>query len=303
MSKSSSSMSPQPALWRAYLNLTKPGVLFGNVITGVAGFCLASAVRHSFDLGLFLAAIGGMTLIIAAACTLNNVLDRDIDQLMARTKKRGVASGTIKPRHALLFMMVLLATGLAVLALWTNVLVVAIGMLGFIVYVWLYGALSKRRSVHGTVVGSISGAAPILAGYVAVSGRIDAAAVLLFLTLFFWQFPEFYSIAIYRREEYAAAGVPIITVVKGVGRAKFWIAVNAVLFIVAALLLSVWHYTGWVYAGVMAAVGVYWLAIAARGFRTNDQTVTDAWARKMFHASLNVILLYSLLLAIGPLLP
>ena len=93
------------------------------------------------------------------------------------------------------------------LVAWTNWLVVITGLAGFFTYVVLYGMLSKRMSVHGTLVGSISGAAPIFAGYVAVTGSIDAAAVLVFLAIFFWQMPEFYSIAVYRRDEYARAGV------------------------------------------------------------------------------------------------
>jgi protoheme IX farnesyltransferase len=288
---------------RRYLSLTKPGVLFGNVITGVAGFLLASAYLRAFDLLLFVATIVGMTLIIASACAFNNVFDRDIDSVMVRTKQRAVASGSIRPLPALTFATILGVLGVAIVAVWTNWLVVAIGVGGFVVYVWLYGVLAKRRSIHGTLVGSISGAAPILAGYVAARGRIDAAAVLVFLALFFWQFPEFYSIAIYRKKEYAAANVPVATVVKGVAYAKRWIAIYAALFVLAALLLTSFGYTGYIYFICMAAISAYWLALAMRGFRAAGTTASDTWARRMFHASLNILLLYSLLIAIGPLLP
>lgn len=284
-----------------YLSLTKPGVLFGNVITGVAGFCMASAWLRQFDPWLFLATIGGMTLIIASACALNNVLDQDIDRIMARTKKRAVASGAVPAGRALAFSIALGTAGVATLALWTNWLVVVTGVLGFVVYVWLYGALAKRRSIHGTLVGSISGAAPILAGYVAASGRLDVGALLVFLALFFWQFPEFFSIAIYRRDEYKAAGVPVITVKKTNAYTKRRIFVYAILFLVSALLLTVFHYTGYIYAVLMAVIGGYWLYIGFDGFRA--KTDDDRWARRMFHASLNVLLLYSLLITIGPLLP
>ncbi len=286
---------------RQYYSLAKPGVLYGNVITGVAGFLLASSAARTFDAGLFIAAIGGMTLIIGAACVLNNVLDQDIDRIMARTKQRAVASGTIQARPATIFSVVLGVAGVLALALWTNWLVVAIGVLGFIVYVWLYGALAKRRSIHGTLVGSLSGAAPILAGYVAVAGRIDAGAVLVFAALFFWQFPEFFSIAIYRRAEYKAAGVPVITVKKSMMYTKQRIFVYAVLFLLAALLLTSFHYTGYVYSAAMTLVGAYWLAVAFHGFK--PETDDDRWAKKMFHASLNVLLIYSFMIAVGPLLP
>jgi protoheme IX farnesyltransferase len=285
---------------RAYYSLTKPGVLYGNVITGVAGFLLGVGYFQVFDAWLFLATIGGMTLIIASACALNNVFDRDIDALMERTKTRAVAHGDIPVRNATLFAAALGILGLAVLLLWTNWYVVGVGLAGYITYVWLYGAFSKRRSIHGTLVGSISGAMPILAGYVAVSNSIDAAAVLVFLALFFWQFPEFYSIAIYRRKEYAAAGVPVMTVVKGVPVTIVQIAAYTVLFVVPTLLLTLLGYTGWVYFALMLALGLCWIRLANEGFTTTDK---DAWARRMFHFSLIALLAYSAAVSLGPWLP
>lgn len=151
---------------KKYYSLTKPGVLYGNVLTAVAGFLLASAHFKQFDGWLFVATIFGTTLVIAAACVLNNYLDRDIDSVMQRTKTRAIASGQIPGQHAIIMSAVLGIVGISTLILWVNWLVVAIGVAGFITYVWLYGALSKRKSIHGTLVGSISGAAPILAGYV-----------------------------------------------------------------------------------------------------------------------------------------
>lgn len=288
------------SLLKRYYSLAKPGVLYGNVITGVAGFLLAAGHFRVFNFVLFVATIIGMTLVIAAACVLNNFLDQDIDAKMERTKKRAIPAGKVPGRHAVAFSIVLGVLGTVILAIWTNWLVVAIGVFGFIVYVWLYGALSKRLSIHGTLVGSISGAMPILAGYVAVAARFDLAALLVFLLLFFWQFPEFYSIAIYRKNEYAAAKIPVMTVVKGIDSTKIQIFVYTVLFVVTSLLLPIFGYTGWIYFAVMALIDAYWLDLAARGLRESD---SEAWSRKMFHVSLNVLLLLSLMLAIGPLLP
>lgn len=288
---------------KRFYSLTKPGVLYGNVITGVAGFLLAAGYFRTFSFGLFVATIVGMTLIIAAACVLNNVLDQDIDRLMERTKGRAVASGAVSGPAATVFSAVLGILGLLILIWWVNWWVVAIGVIGFVVYVWLYGALSKRRSVHGTLVGSISGALPILAGYVAVAGRIDVAAALLFLMLFFWQFPEFYSIAIYRRKEYKAAGVPVMPVVRGVAHTKRQILVYTALFVISTLLLSVLGYTGWLYFAVMAALGLYWLKLAMDGQNMKVGKASDAWARRMFHFSLITLLALSFMLAIGALLP
>lgn len=285
-----------------YYQLTKPGVLYGNVLTGVAGFLLGAGYFSRFDLSLFIATIGGMTLVIASACVLNNVLDQDIDRIMERTKSRGVASGEVNSLPATIFSLILLILGISILRLWVNWLVVVVGIAGFIVYVWLYGALSKRKSIHGTAVGSISGAAPILAGYLAVSDHVDAAAILLFLILFFWQFPEFYSIAIYRRKEYAKAKVPIMSVVKGVKITKIQIFIYTIAYVTCTLLLSIFGYTGLIYFAVMAVSGFYFIRLGYKGLYTKPKA-DDAWARKMFHFSLKSLLLLCAMLAVGGILP
>ncbi|KIP53652.1 hypothetical protein SD72_02600 [Leucobacter komagatae] len=280
--------------------MTKPGVLYGNVLTAAAGFLLAAGIVRQFDWLLFLATILGTTLVIAAACVLNNVLDRDIDDRMERTKKRATVSGSIGVRNAVIFTVVLFVLGNAMLVAWTNWLVVVTGLAGFFTYVVLYGMLSKRMSVHGTLVGSISGAAPIFAGYVAVTGAVDAAAIFAFLAIFFWQMPEFYSIAVYRRDEYARAGVPVITVVHGIPAAKVQILIYTIAYVISSLALTFLGYTGWVYAIVMGIVGVWWIVIGIQGFRAKDD---NAWARRMFRFSLIIILAYSLMISVGPLLP
>ena len=283
---------------RAYYQLTKPGVLYGNVLTAVAGFFLAA--RGDVDFLLFGAMLLGMTLVIAAACVLNNYLDQDIDRVMARTKKRPSVTGAVKGSHIVIYGIILLALGMAVLIAGTNWLVVAIAAIGYITYVWLYGALSKRRSIHGTLVGSISGAMPIAAGYAAVSGRVDVGLVLAFLIMFFWQFPEFYSIAIYRRKEYAAAKVPVMSVVKGVRSTTIQIFIYTIAYVVSTLALTLTGYTGYIYFVVMALVGGYWTWLAAIGLSAKDP---EAWARRMFRFSMVTILVLCLMLSIGPVLP
>jgi protoheme IX farnesyltransferase len=288
---------------KRYYSLTKPGVLYGNAITGVAGFLLAAGIARRFELEIFLATIIGMTLIIASACVLNNFLDKDIDGKMERTKTRATVLGTVLGRHVVLFSIVLGLLGFAMLSLWTNWLVVVVGAIGFVDYVVLYGMLSKRLSVHGTLVGSISGAAPVLAGYLAVSGRIDAGAIIAFAILFFWQLPEFYSISIFRRDEYKAAGVPVMAVVKGVKNTKAQIYLYTAAFVTATLLLTAYKYTGYVYLSVTGLLGAYWLWLGAKGFEAKTKAANEKWARKMFRFSLVMVLAVSVMMSIGPLLP
>lgn len=283
---------------KTYYSLTKPGVLYGNALTAAAGFLLAS--RGSIDLWLFVTLCVGITLVIASACVLNNYLDQDIDSKMARTKTRALVRGDIEGWKAVVFSAVLGVLGLIVLLLCTNLLVVAIGIAGFVDYVVLYGMLSKRLSIHGTLVGSISGAAPILAGYCAVTGVLDLGAVIVFAILFLWQMPEFYSIAIYRLKEYKAAHIPVMSVIKGVKNTKVQIVVYTFLFVVASLALTIFGYAGYSYFVVMAALGLYWLGLGVRGLNAKDD---DAWARKMFRFSLVILLVFCAMISVDAWLP
>lgn len=286
---------------RDYYSLVKPGVLYGNALTAVAGFLFASfALPGAFNIWLGLALTIGSTLVIASACALNNYLDQDIDRVMERTKKRAIVSGAVSSRGALVFSIIIGIIGLSILTLWTNWLVVAVGIAGFVTYVWLYGATSKRRSIHGTVVGSISGAMPILAGYVAVSGAFDIAALVVFVIMFTWQFGEFYSIAIYRRKEYAAAKIPLLPIVKGVHRTKIEILIYTIVYVASTIVLTPLGYTGYVYLAIMLITGLWWLWIALKAFSADDD---DAWARRMFRFSMVTVLVLCIMLPLGPLLP
>lgn len=286
------------ATFKEYYSLTKPGVLYGNALTAAAGFLFAS--RGHINPWLFIALCLGSTLVIASACVLNNFLDQDIDSKMERTKNRAIVSGKIKGRDAVILSIALGIVGLAILVLFTNTLVVIIGIIGFVDYVVFYGMLSKRLSIHGTLVGSISGAAPILAGYVAVSGVIDPGAIIVFAAMFLWQMPEFYSIAIYRLKEYKAAGVPVISVVKGVEHTRIQIFFYTLAFVVATLLLTPYGHAGYIYFVVMALLGAYWLWLAIKGLSATD---SDKWARKMFRFSLIILLAFCAMLAVGSVLP
>lgn len=283
---------------RDYLRLTKPGVLAGNVISSVGGFMLAAAGQ--IDWGLFFAMLTGMTLVIAAACVVNNYLDRDIDAVMERTKSRPSVASSIPGWHMVLFGSGLVIAGTIVLALWTNWLTVGIGLAGFVVYVWLYGEWSKRKSIHGTAVGAVSGALPIAGGYAAVSGRIDLGLVLVFLIMFFWQFPAFYSIAIYLRDQYAKAKVPVMSVVKGVQSTTLQIAIYSVLFMLSVLSLTLLGYAGGLFALVMVSVSLCWVTLALVGLKAADP---EAWARQMFKFGLLMLMLLTFMLSVDFILP
>jgi protoheme IX farnesyltransferase len=282
---------------KTYYRLTKPGIVYGNAVTVIAGFFLAS--RGDIDWVLLLEALGGISLVIASACVFNNYIDRDIDKKMARTKKRALASGNISAQAALSYAAILGAAGFSLLYFYTNLLTTLVAAVGFVFYVIFYG-WAKRHSVHGTLVGSVSGAVPPVVGYCAVSNNLDTGAWLLFLIMVCWQMPHFYAIAIYRRDDYASAGLPVLPVSKGIKAAKIQIVAYVIAFVAATVLLWTNGYTGYTYLLVVLLMGGWWLRRGILGFSIKDDA---AWARKMFFQSLIIITVFSAVLALDWWLP
>jgi protoheme IX farnesyltransferase len=281
---------------KAYYYLTKPGIIYGNMLSATAGFFLASGGHLQFD--LLLAVLSGTALVIASGCVFNNYIDRRLDAKMSRTQKRALVSGKISGRAALIYGAVLGSLGFAVLATFTNALAVLAGLVGIFFYVVVYGIV-KRRSTLGTVVGSIPGATPPVAGYVAVSGNFDSGALLLFLILAIWQMPHFYAIAIFRLKDYAAAQLPVLPARKGIKRTKSYMLLYIVAFLLVAPLLSILDYAGFVYLIAITIAGAIWLWKAADGLRSDND---EAWARGLFGFSLIVLLTFCLSLSVDSLL-
>lgn len=158
----------------------------------------------------------------------------------------------------------------------------------------MYGFF-KPRSVRGTEVGSISGGAPIVAGYTSVTNNLDIAALLLFLVLVAYQMPHFYAIAIYRAKEYAAAKLPVLPLVKGVSVAKRYMLAYVIGFIIVTSLFTVLGYTGYVYQAVILLVGLYWLQLSIKGFRVKDN---DRWARSMLKTAILAVVAFSVMISV-----
>lgn len=284
-------------LINTYIGITKPGIIRGNVMTAAAGFLLAS--QGSLDSGLFVALVAGTSLVIASACVFNNYLDRNIDKKMDRTKRRALVTGEISVQQALVYATVLSGAGFGILAFYTNAITTLLGVVAIFSYVVLYG-LAKRHSTYGTLVGSLPGALSLTAGYTAVTGQLDSGALLLFLIMVVWQMPHFYAIATYRLKDYKAAGLPVLTVVKGVPRAKKSIVAYVAAYGVVSSLLFFYGYTGYTYLLVMVCVSLYWLKIAYGGFTAKDDI---KWAHKVFGFSLVVLLTFSVMISLEAWLP
>jgi protoheme IX farnesyltransferase len=293
---------------KEYYRLAKPGIIYGNLFTTVAAFLFATKwslstvgpVEHAAV--LFIATAVGISFVIGSGCVFNNYLDRDIDRKMERTRERALVTGKISVRNALIYSLVLLALGAVLLYMFVNLLTLMIALWGWVAYVILYG-YAKRLGWWGVLVGSIPGAVPIVVGYTAVTHTFDATALVLFLILVVWQMPHFYGIAIYRLDEYVAAGIPVLPAVKGVRIAKLDIIAYIIAFILSTSTLFIIKAAGYVYLVVMLVVSVVWLWKALKGLKISDKEMERKWAKKVFLFSLIVLTTFSIVLAVSPLLP
>jgi protoheme IX farnesyltransferase len=267
-----------------FIQITKPGIIFGNVLSVAGGFFLAS--KGHVDFGLFLIAMIGTSLVVASGCVFNNCIDRDIDLKMERTKNRVLVQGLVSVKLALAYATVLGVVGVGLLYFKANPLAALFAVIGFVIYVGFYSLYLKRKSVHGTLVGSLSGAMPPVIGYVAVSNSFDLAALTLLVMFSLWQMPHSYAIAIFRFNDYLAASIPVLPVKRGIRVAKRHILIYILAFLVATLMLTFGGYAGLNYLAVAAAMGMYWLYMAWTGYKAKDDTV---WARKLFVFSIFTI--------------
>ena len=275
---------------KSYYYLAKPGIIYGNLITAAAGFLLAS--KTNVDWWLFLALLGGTALVVGSACVFNNIMDRGIDARMARTKKRALVSQRISPLAAVIYGKILGIVGFLVLAIFTNWLVFGIELVALIFYVFIYG-WAKRTTSFSTLIGTVPGAAPPVAGYCAVTNHLGGGALILFLILVFWQMPHFYGIALYRYKDYKAAKLPVMSVSHGALSTKIQTLGYIVVFLATVAALKIFGYAGYAYLIVVELLGLIWLAKGLQGFNSEDSA---KWGRKIFLFSLVVNLGMSIMI-------
>jgi protoheme IX farnesyltransferase len=286
---------------KVYLLLTKPGIVLGNLLAAVGGFMLAYSLggTTAFRWAAFWAFMISTALIIASAGIINNYIDRNIDKKMERTKSRAFVLGSVVVSRALSLAVLLAICGFMLLYFHTNKVAFLAGIVGFLGYLIPYG-LAKRHGSYGTLVGSIPGAVPPLAGYLSFAGRIDVTAIWLFTAMVLWQMPHFYAIAVRRLDDYKNASIPVLPSVHGVNRTVKSSLFYLALFVVAvAMVFRTQPRGAWVFIGIMTAMGAWWMYVGYKGFRALDKVV---WARKFMKASVKVLLVWSLLMLVTPLL-
>jgi len=247
-------------LWRRYLELTKPRVVALVTFTALVGTLLASPGAPPVDALVW----GNLGIALAAACaaTLNQVLDRRIDGLMARTRERPLPSGQLTERQALVFAAVLGVGAMAILAFLVNLLTTVLTFLSLIGYAVVYTVWLKRATSQNIVIGGAAGAAPPVLGWAAVTNGIDPNALLLFLIIFVWTPPHFWALAIARRDEYARAGIPMLPVTHGLAYTRLQVLLYTVLLVVVTLMPFLTRMSGLIYLAAALALNAGFLYYA-----------------------------------------
>lgn len=275
----------QSFLGQIYL-LSKPGIVYGNLLAASAGYFLA---RPGFSLVSFITLLLGLGLVLASAGFANNIMDLKIDKLMTRTEKRPLVTGRVPLWLAYLLATVSLLAGILLLSVGgQSPLAAALGFAGWFGYLFIYG-YAKRTTHHSTLIGAFPGALPPLIGYVYVIGLVDVTGILLYIMMLCWQMPHFYGISIFRKDEYANAKVPLLSITHGVKRVLLEMRLYVVTYTIACLLLVLKAELHPVAALVLLVSALFWSGMVAR---TIEKGTEVKWSRKVFGTSLLVLLLW-----------
>jgi protoheme IX farnesyltransferase len=273
-----------PAFWRRYLELTKPKVVALITFTAIVGTLLSSPGLP--PLGALVWGNLGIALAAGCAATINHVLDRRIDEQMARTRARPLPTGSLTETNALVFAAVLGVTSMALLAFLVNLLTAALTFLSLIGYAVIYTVWLKRATSQNIVIGGAAGAAPPVLGWAAVTNSIDANALLLFLIIFVWTPPHFWALAIARRDEYARAGIPMLPVTHGLAYARLQVLLYTVLLTLVTLLPYLTRMSGLIYlvAALILNAGFLYHALALK------ITAREELPMRVFRFSVNYLM-------------
>ena len=282
---------------KGYLALTKPRIIELLLVTTVPTMIVAA---NGFPrLWLIIATLVGGTLAAGGANAFNMVIDRDIDAIMERTKKRPLVTGVMSARSATLFAFALEAVAFAVLVLWVNQLSAWLALSATAFYVFIYTMLLKRRSKQNIVIGGAAGAVPVLIGWAAVTNSLGWTPVLLFLVIFIWTPPHFWALAVRYRDYYQAANVPMMPVVASLRRTTLEILVYTVIMWALTLLIGSSAHLGWIYAVSATVLGAMFTFYALRLFRhARVDKANVAEAMRLFHFSITYLSALFILMAV-----
>ncbi len=262
MTATTATADSPPSNFARYYELCKPGVVALIIFTAIVGMLLASP--GLIELPLLIFATLGIALSSASAAAINHLLDRRIDQHMDRTRNRPLPAGHLGTGQVLTFAITLGVVGLGLLVWQVNMLTAVLTGLSLIGYAVVYTVYLKRATPQNIVIGGAAGAAPPLLGWVAVTGTVDPPAYILFLIIFIWTPPHFWALAIFRRNDYAAVGMPMLPVTHGVPYTRWQILFYTVLLVLVTLLPYLIGMSGLFYLAGAVVLGIGFLYYALR---------------------------------------
>jgi protoheme IX farnesyltransferase len=246
----------------SYWRLTKPRIIGLLVITTIPAMMLAGGGTPSA--WLVLVTVVGGSIVAGGANAMNMYLDRDIDELMLRTRGRPVPAGQVEPLQAAVFGLVLAAAGFLLLHTFANLLAASLTIAAFAFYVVVYTLVLKRSTPMNIVIGGAAGAAPPLVGWAAVTGEIGVPALLMFLIITAWTPPHFWALSLNYASDYKRAGVPMLPVVSGKDETKRQIFYYSIILVATTVALAIWSDAGAVYLGAATLLGALFLYYAYR---------------------------------------
>ncbi len=276
----------------AYLELTKPRIVSLVVITGIPALLIAA--RGMPAPTVFFGALLGTMMAAASAASFNMYFDRDIDGLMGRTASRPLPAGVLPPSSALGLGFVLAGFSWVTLLTFTNILAGAIALGSIFYYAVIYTVWLKRRTPQNIVIGGGAGASAPLIAWAAVTGGLSVPAVLLASIVFLWTPPHFWALALYRREDYAHAHVPMLPVTHGAAETRRQILLYTLVLVPITLSLVPLGVAGWTYGVAAAALGAAFIGLAARLWRS----ASDAHAMPLFRFSILYLFLLHMALTV-----
>ncbi len=260
----------------SYINLIKPHVTV--LLLGITVAAMAIAQRGLPDLGLILATLFGGVMSAGSANCINCYIDRDIDQIMTRTRRRSLPAGKVQPIQALIFGLALGVGSVIVFAAFVNLLCALLSLAAILFYVFIYTAWLKRSSVQNIVIGGAAGAAPVLIGWAAVTNSVPLAAIWLFAIVFYWTPPHFWALSLLIEKDYARVNVPMLPVVMGERETKKQILLYSLMLVAVTLILFAMHAMGYLYLIGALALGGIFIYMAIRLWLDTSRK----WARTIF---------------------
>ena len=279
---------PLGGLVRGYVALTKPRIIELLLVTTVPTMIVAA--RGLPGLWLVVATLVGGTLAAGSANTINCYVDRDIDEVMHRTSRRPLPRSIVTPGEALRFGIVLGLVATLWLGLLVNWLSAGLGVAAILFYVFVYTLGMKRRTPSNIVIGGAAGCMPVLIGWAAVTGRVELPAWVLFAVIFYWTPPHFWALALKFRDDYAAAGVPMMPVVRGERETARQIVLYSWLMVAVSLLFAAVARMGWLYLGATVVLGAAFLR-EAHALHRRARAAEPLRPMRLFHFSISYLTL------------